>query len=360
MKIKVLVVFILMFLVSAVLADSSQDLTAEGKKNLRSANMHLGGSRFDKAFPLYELVLEENPHHIEAMEKIAGILYDQEHDYKQADNYYQKILEEIDNIYTQYEEMKAVDEKAAAKFYKSEIAKAKLEEKIDHINKLRSSCWVNLFNSAKAFFDEEDYDKALEEYLSLYEIAPDSLLTMKMLAHTYLMLERETESMEYMIIIAEMDENDDIVRTNLGNIMYQNGQFEEAVKWYKEAAEIKPDIIDNYYNMALAYIQLKDNENVIIAFEKVLEVEPDNLEAIVNISNLAAQIGDYEKSLNYLIKAVELDPENEEYVSILSYKLAQEKRFEEVLKYAERWQKLNPDSEEAAQLINLAKQNLKK
>ncbi len=354
---KILVIIFSLF--TSLLLGSSQNLTAKGKSNLRSANMYLGQNIYQKALPLFELVLEENPHHIVALENIAGIYYDVKKDYPNAQKYYVKIIDEINDIFAEYEGLKKTDEKAAGKFYKKNIKKEKLEDKLDQVIKLNGSCWTKMFISAQELFDNEEIDKAIIQFEALYEIAPDSSKTLKMLAYAYNKKEDNEKSLEYMIRAAELDINDDIARTQIANTFYEKEEYEKAIEWYKKAAEINPKNIDNHFNMALAYSKLKNNEGAYEAFKKVVEIDPDNLDAVLNISDYAAKAGNIEESLSYLKKAVKLDPENTETISFLSYKLAQEKRYEELLKYAEMWLKLDPASTDAQQLINLAKQKIK-
>jgi tetratricopeptide (TPR) repeat protein len=341
------------------LSAASQALDAEGSKNLRSANMHLGGGRYEKALPLYEQVLEQNPHHIEAIRKIGGIYFDVNKDYHTAYIFFVKALNEIDDVYSDYESMLSENEKEAQKFYKSEIDKPKLAKAKEELNKLKHDAWALLFNSAKEAFDSENYQKALKLYLEMEDLTPDSLKVLKMISYAYNLLEQKDESFEYMLKIAEIDENDDFVRTNIGNIYYERKEFEKAIEWYRNSAEIDPQVIDNYYNMALAYNQLKDIENTLWAWEKVHEIDPNDIDVVKNISNIAATLDQIDKSLDFLKKAIALEPENEETVKFLTYKLVQEKRFKEALEYAQKWKEINPESEEANQMINYAKQNLK-
>ena len=354
MRVKILIGFLLITVFAVNLLASSQDLTAEGKKNLRSANMHVKGGRFEKAMPFYELVLEENPNHIEAMEKIAGILYDQNKDYKQADLYYQRILNEIDNILAEYDELLKTDKKEAKKFYKKNIKKPNLnDDKIANLHKLRSSCWVKMFKEAQ---NETDDSIAIEKFLYIYSIAPDSIQTVKMLAFKYSNLGDQPKTLEYLIKAAEMDPADDMARTQIGNTYFDNENYEDAVIWYQSAADVNPENVDNFFNMALAYDKLENDEKTIENFEKVIEMDPSKLDAIINLSNKYAKTGDIDKSLELLKKAIELDPENVDFISFICWKLSQEKRYEELLTYATMWKELAPDSEDASMLINLANQ----
>lgn len=359
MGIKRFISIIVIGMLIAGLYAADQDLNSEGKKNLRSANMHLKGGRFEKALPLFEQVVEINPHNIEALYKIGGIYFDVKKDYKTAYGYYQKVQTELDDVYADYNTMLEQDEKAAKKFHKKYIKKADLESIQKNLSLLVLKIWVNLFNDAKDSFDNEDYQTALDKFTYVYEIAPDSIQTTKMLSYTYSKLEMSDESLQYMIKSAELDPNDDFVRTNIGNVYFQKQDFENAVNWYKESSKINPEVLDNYYNMGLAYMRLKDDENTLLSFEKTIELDPQNIDALIQASNAALRMENFAKSLEYLKKAVDIDPTNENYISTLTYKLAQEKRYEEVMEYAKKWKEINPESEEAQQLIDLAKQQLK-
>lgn len=359
MKMRILFGWIILLVSSAPLVAASQNLTAEGKKNLTSAEMHLSGGRYEKAMPFFELVLQENPHHIEAMNKLAGIYYDTKKDYKKAQEIYSAMIIEIDEIFAEYESLLQTDEKEAKKFHKKNIKKANLEETRDLATKLIQSCWVKLFKDAQEEFEADSLQSSLDKFIYLLEIAPDSVQTLKMISFIHSKMGDEEKSLEFMIQVAEIDSDDDIVRTQIGNSKFESGNYESAINWYKAAAEINPGNVDNYFNMALAYNKIKDQENTLQAYQKVLELEPDNLDALLSASNIQAMLGNLDSSINYLKSAIALQPTNVSWISFLTYKLAQEKRFNEVLEYANKWKELEPDSDEAQQMINVAKQNLK-
>ncbi|MDO9578790.1 MAG: tetratricopeptide repeat protein [Candidatus Cloacimonadales bacterium] len=386
---------------SVSLFAASQDLTAEGNKNLRSANLHLREGRPEKALPFYELVLEDNSHNIEALNKMAGIYYDFNFDYKKAIAIYTNVLVEIDEVYAEYNTLMQTDEKAAKKFHKKYIKNIKLDDINERIPKLMQICWVKLFLDAQTDTQNDSLQSALDKFLYVLEIAPDSVKTLKMIAFVYSKMGDEVQSLNYMEKVAEKDTLDDIVRTQIGNTNFENGNYEAALKWYKAAAQINPESVDNYFNMALAYNKLKDQENTLISYEKVLKFEPDNLDALIFASEIYEKLGNKEQSLAYLEtalqqykkilesdpdnidvlayssniyeklgnmdesikclkKAVDLDPQNINWISYLTYTLTREKRYAEALVYAKKWLELVPNSEEAVNYINLTNQMIKK
>ncbi len=354
----IMIVFILIITVS--LLAEPQKLSADGNKNLRSANMHLSGGRYEKALPLFKAVLLENPHHIISLENIAGIYYDVKKDYFEANSYYNKALTEINNIFAEYQEILETDQKAAKKFHKKNIKKEKLEEKLIQITKLKASCWINIFREAKEKFTNEDYDGCIEEFLALYEIAPDSNKTVKMLAYAYNKKGDIEKSLEYMIKSAELEPEDDMVHTQIANTYFGMEDFENAVEWYTKASEINPSNLDNFYNMAITYARLDSTEGAYESFKKVLEIEPENIDAIISAYQYSARLNLVDDAISLLIRAHELDPERTDILSDLCFYLSNSQKYEKLLIYAEKWQNLDNESEDAKLLINLAKQKINK
>lgn len=398
-------VVMITFILTAVLlsAEEFQDLTAEGKKNLRSANMHLGGERIEKALPLYLAVVEENPDHIEALKKIAGIYFDYKKDYYLASEYFEKTIAAIDKELAEYERMISENPKKEKRYRKK--MEPLLEDR-ELVAALNASCWSKLFVKAQSKFTlanefynlnpqtldltdpntissinilltkiyadtldvskletdtltvevvSEPFDnllsESIQEFEELYEFAPDSVNTLKMLSYAYNVDKQDEKSLEFLIKVAEIDETDVLVRQQIANNYYTLGNYEEALKWFQSAAEIDPTNTDSFFNMGVTYEKMEDWEGAYNAFAKVVELDPDNLDAILHASNLAVKIDKKEESIEYLKMAIELDPGNINYLSFISYNLYQAEKYDEVLKYAQKWYEADNTSKEAAQLI---------
>jgi tetratricopeptide (TPR) repeat protein len=398
----IIISIILVIFAGSLIADT-QDLTSEGNKNFRSAKMHLNGGRFEKALPLYLLVIEENPNHIESLENIAGIYYDYKGDYFEASKYYSQTIAAIDNEINALEQEKIENPKKEKKNNKKID---KFLESRERLEKLNSSCWIKLFRIAqnkfsnssaffslqpdtldttdpevlaqlnsvlsKAFMDtikiadiennpvnleeihakfDQLLDESIQDFQKLDEFAPDSTKTLKMLAYAYSIQGDEEKTLEYFIKVAELDKNDEIVRQKIANTYFERENHEEALKWFQAAASINPENQDNYYNMAIVYIQLEDTLNTYESFKKVVKYNPQNLDAILNASNYAATLGNIDESIKYLEMAIEIEPDNIDFISFLCYKLYQEERFTETVKYAQMWYDLDNKSSDAAQMI---------
>ena len=335
---------------------ASQDLSVQGKRNLRSANMHLGGDRHEKALPLYELVLEENPNQIDALNNIAAIYYDMKGDYPKAREYFIRLIDVINGIIVEYEEIKLTDEKAAKKYYKTNIKKPKLEDMLEDVEHFRDNCITQMVNSGKLKIQSEEFEAAIEIFTNIAEIVPDSTVTYRLMALCYEKLDDMENARNYFIKTAELDSTDIYARQQVASLYYNDEKFIESGNWYLKAAKNDTENPDNYYNAGLAYKNAGKDSLSYSAFQKALQLDPENMNIIVTLSNIALSLKDNKASTMYLQKAVDIDAadgtiDNPMYVTTLSYKLYGLKKFGELIKYAEMWHNLDSSSLEAVQML---------
>ena len=341
----------------------SQDLSVQGEKYLRSANMHLGGNRYEKALPLYEQVLEENPNHIDALNNIAAIYYDNEGNYAKAREYFIRLIDVINSVFAEYDEIKQTDEKAAKKFFKKNIKKHKLEDMLESVIQFRDNCFTQLVNSGKLKIQSEEYNDAIEIFTNIAEIVPDSTITYRLMALCYEKLDDMENSRNYFIKTAELDPTDVFAKQQVASLYFNEENFTESGYWYLEAAKNDAENPDNYYNAGLAYKNAGNDSLAYNAFQKALEYDPENISLAVTLSNIALSLKDNKASTMYLQKAVEIDEadgtvDNPIYVTTLCYKLYGLKKFDELIKYGEMWHSFDRSSKEAVQMLYNASKEL--
>ena len=342
---------------------ASQDLSVQGKKNLRSANMHLGGGRHEKAFPLYEMVLEENPNQIDALNNVAAIYYDFKADYPQAREYFIRLINVVEGVFAEHEEMVQTDEKAAKKFLKEYITKPKLEEMLKSAVLFRDNCITQMVNSGKLKIKSEEFEAAIEIFTDIAEIVPDSTTTYRLIAFCYEKLDDPENAKKYFIKTAELDPTDSFIKQQIASLYFAEENFIEAGNWYLEVAKIDAQNPDNYYNAGLAYKNAGNDSLAYTAFQKALEYDPENISVAITLSNIALSLKDSEASTTYLQKAVDIDAtdgtvDSPTYVKTLCYKLLDLKIFDELIKYAEIWHNLDTSSKEAVQMLYNASKEL--
>ncbi|MBI3099927.1 MAG: tetratricopeptide repeat protein [Planctomycetes bacterium] len=102
-------------------------------------------------------------------------------------------------------------------------------------------------------------------------------------------------------------------RARLGELLVRQGKPEEAVRWLREAVEIRPDIPELQYNLGHACGQIEDWKGADEAYAAVLEVQPESAMALANRAVALHNLGDDAGAGECIDRALALDPENPEF-----------------------------------------------
>jgi tetratricopeptide (TPR) repeat protein len=95
---------------------------------------------------------------------------------------------------------------------------------------------------------------------------------------------------------------------NYGIEFSNQGDFVQAIPYFKKALEIDPNYADALSNCAVSYASLKKFDEAIIALEKSLKINPLFPEGYNNIAGMYQKIGDFEKAERALLVAIKLRP----------------------------------------------------
>jgi tetratricopeptide (TPR) repeat protein len=103
----------------------------------------------------------------------------------------------------------------------------------------------------------------------------------------------------------------------LGIGYFYIGKYDEAMREYKEAARLKPDFIEAYYNMGLLHNAKKEHKEAIIMFMKVLGMSAFNAtqhaKAYNEIGINYAELGNPDQAVAAFAAAVKYEPESIEF-----------------------------------------------
>jgi tetratricopeptide (TPR) repeat protein len=355
---KVLITGLMVLMLIAVIQADIQDLSGNGKKNLRSANNYYRQKIFEKAMPFYVQVIEENPHHIESLFNTAGIYYEIDKNYWTSFDYYTRTLKAIDMVMDEYAQLQSSDEKAAKKYNKKYITKAKLEDKRLMAEQLMSNCWKYLFKPGFDHYMSEEYELALEELEKLYVIAPDSVKTIKLIGNSNFELGWIEAAIASYESVFELEPNDEKNARLVANQYFHLDQKDNALSWYQKASVIAPENPDNYIDMGICYTNLEQPEEAMAMFCKALEYEPSNEDAIYNAKVIALQIKDMDNFLRFSNMELVLAGYSKENLQEFCYQLNSLELYEAVLEYGEKWAELAPANPAPYQLMFLAADKL--
>jgi len=121
------------------------------------------------------------------------------------------------------------------------------------------------------------YDEALEAYDKV--IALNSQCADAYLGKWYILEDQEknTEALEVYIKTLELKvpNTDSYIHFQSGCALGKLERYEEAIKAYDRAIELKPDYAIAYYNKGCTLGKLERYEEAIVAYDKAIELDPD-------------------------------------------------------------------------------------
>ena len=138
-----------------------------------------------------------------------------------------------------------------------------------------------------------------------------------------------------------------IIWNILGASTAQIGMIDKSIESYKKAISIKPDYIEAYINMGLAYQHLGKLEEAIEEFKKALLVKPDYTEAYSNMGNAFLEQGKLEEAIDAYKTVLSLEPDYAEAFNNMGNALQGQDKLEEAIEVYNKALFIKPDYPEA-------------
>ncbi len=97
---------------------------------------------------------------------------------------------------------------------------------------------------------------------------------------------------------------------NKGSRLSIQGEYEEALTYFKKAAETSPEDPDAWYGLGSCYVGLDQPEEAIAAYKRPIERNPDNQMAHFVLAMYYKSIGQFEQVIPSLKEVIRIDPAN--------------------------------------------------
>ena len=106
----------------------------------------------------------------------------------------------------------------------------------------------------------------------------------------------------------EIDPAYKFARYNLGAALLEKGDVPEAISQLRAVLKLDPNHTKAYYSLATALAQIGRSDEAIICYNRALRLQPEFLDAHTNLANLLLERNDHAGAMMHYRKAVELDP----------------------------------------------------
>lgn len=101
-----------------------------------------------------------------------------------------------------------------------------------------------------------------------------------------------------------------MAHTNIGLVLFQKGQINEAIAHYRSALQIQPDWWDAEYNLGTALSAKGEVDEAILHSEKAVAMRPTDPDAQVALANLLFQKGRIDEAIAHYQKAITVRPDD--------------------------------------------------
>lgn len=138
------------------------------------------------------------------------------------------------------------------------------------------------YKIADCYREKKDFDKALQIYEEVIVTAKEkkdintAAEAMGTIGGMYLNKKDLKKAQLYFQQSIEMNPKNEILAYNVGEINFDSNNVDNAIKYFKIAATIKPTWSVPFMKLAYCYLNKGDNANAIINLKKVIELEPNS------------------------------------------------------------------------------------
>jgi tetratricopeptide (TPR) repeat protein len=138
-----------------------------------------------------------------------------------------------------------------------------------------------------------------------------------------------------------------VAHNNLAADLAARGQFDEAVKHYRQSLEINPNDAGAVSNLGVLLVRLGRWDEAMACYRKAQEIEPGYAIAYYNLGGLLADRGRFDEAIAQFQRAIDINPDFGKAHCGLGIALAARGRPVEALEHYRRTLKLQPDNLEA-------------
>jgi tetratricopeptide (TPR) repeat protein len=145
---------------------------------------------------------------------------------------------------------------------------------------------------------------------------------------------------------------------SLGTALRQQGRFDDALKAFDKAIQLKPDKAELWVGLGTALVDLERRDEALLAFQHALKLNPQHWNAAYQCGLLLREAGKLDEALSHVDFARDLQPDQLlvlELRAVLCFGL---RRFEEALADGRRAHAINPDNADTSNNIGAALQHL--
>jgi tetratricopeptide (TPR) repeat protein len=173
-------------------------------------------------------------------------------------------------------------------------------------------------------YSQKNYEKASVEFQRAINLNPNSDYAVdatKYLAQSYLRLNQTDKAVKAYQDTIKRNRDSDSLYIELGNLLYSENRFDEAVNAYQAAVNIDPNST-NQYSLGQGQLQMGNTNAAKEAFRSVIRLEPQNSYGYLGLGKAYAKDGDYKRAIEQYEIAITKQSDNYDVYLDMGYAYA--------------------------------------
>jgi len=144
-------------------------------------------------------------------------------------------------------------------------------------------------NIGNCHFEKKEYDQAIASFMKVLETEKDHIKAVISIANSYSNKGDQEKALEWYgkLSLDKIDDADAIF--NIGVNFLNKGDMAASITYFKRSVELKPEFLEGWFQLGVAYTAVSNYPEAKAAFENYLKYDPN--------SERAAQVREIMKSL---------------------------------------------------------------
>ncbi|BHH82082.1 tetratricopeptide repeat protein [Desulforhopalus sp. 52FAK] len=142
-----------------------------------------------------------------------------------------------------------------------------------------------------------------------------------------------------------------ILHYNLGLLLFEVEQYDDAVKSFEMAVKLSPEDADIVFNLALSYRRNGNIDSAIKSYIRALEIEPNSLDAMYNLAGCYRDQKNYQSAIQMYEKVLQGDSEHLAATNSLAYVYQRHGDNDKAVLFYQKVLQLNPEHQAAAHML---------
>ena len=270
--------------------------------------MHL--KKYDEARIALEKILAINPLDFASL-KDLGNLYRIQGDVEQAESYYMKSID-INNTY-----VPAITNLGTLLFYENRDTDKgiNLMQQAINLDKNFLLGWINLAN---AYYNVHDFNNSFEACKIILKLNLHITEIQVLLCKNLFKQNKLDITKQYCLRFSQINPSCINFYLFLGSISYEENNYIQSEKFFRQALDIDPNVINASYNLAKVLFKQLKYDQAIDQYNQLITSNPKYINSYIGLADIYVHQLENSKAIKCIQTALTFEPNNPELLRTMS------------------------------------------